>query len=316
MKRGISMIRQPLGIATCLAAGLILTGCNEAAAEEGGSLVAQPDPVFGMVGTITPEQVRQGADLVTKGKVYQLGIVTGPETPACCNREFEMQIIDYGEFGSNQLTGHDDRVITHIGIGSQIDGFGHIGINRVYYGGVTADELFAVDGLKVHGAHDIPPIATRGVVINISKQFGVDVLEPLTSYGAEEIRAAAKVQGVEIRSGDVVLLHTGWLSRIGEAETFGTRQPGINLDGAQYLAELGVVAVGSDTPGLESDAPNEEGAAFPVHAHLLAKMGIHILENMNTTELISDNASEFFFVLGTPRLEGSVQAIINPIAIR
>lgn len=309
------MTRQQLGIATCLAAGLILIGCNEVEAEEGGSLVAQPDPVFGMVGTITPEQVRQGAALVTQGKVYQLGIVTGTQTPAWGDREFKMQVFDLGEFGSNKLTGHDDRVVTHIGIGSQIDGFGHIGLNRVYYGGVTGDEMFAVDGLKVHGAHNIPPIATRGVVINIAKQFGVDVLEPLTSYGAEDIRAAAEAQGVEIRPGDVVLLHTGWLSRIGEAETFSTRQPGINLDGARYLAELGVVAVGSDTPGLESDAPNEEGAAFPVHAHLLAKRGVHILENMNTTELISDSASEFFFVLGTPRLEGSVQAIINPIAI-
>lgn len=310
------MTRQKGGIATCLAAGLMLSGCSEVEAEESGTHLAQPDPVFGMVGTISPEQVRQGADLVTQGKVYQLGIVTGPDTPAWGNREFEMQVFDLGEFGSNKLTGHDDRVVTHIGIGSQIDGFGHIGLNRVYYGGVTADEMFAVDGLKVHGAHNIPPIATRGVLIDMAKHFKVGVLEPLTSYGAEDIRAAAEAQGVKIRPGDVVLLHTGWLSRIGEAETFGTRQPGINLEGARYLADLGVVAVGSDTPGLESDAPNEEGAAFPVHAHLLAEKGVHILENMNTKELISDNASEFFFVLGTPRLEGSVQAIINPIAIR
>ncbi len=310
------MTRQQLGIATFIAAGLILAGCNEVETEEPSSVAAQPDPLFGMVGTITPEQVRRGAALVTQGKVYQLGIVTGAETPAWGDREFAMQVFDMGEFGSNKLTGHDDRVVTHIGIGSQIDGFGHIGLDRVYYGGVTADEMFASDGLKVHGAHNIPPIATRGVVIDIAKHFETDVLEPLSSYGAEDIRAAAEAQGVEIRHGDVVLLHTGWLSRIGEAEIFGTRQPGINSDGARYLARLGVVAVGSDTPGLESDAPNEEGAAFPVHAHLLAEKGIHILENMNTAELIADNANEFFFVLGTPRLEGSVQAIINPIAIR
>ncbi|MFL0356620.1 cyclase family protein [Erythrobacter sp. GH1-10] len=310
------MTREKLGIATFIAAGLILVGCDEVGTGESGSLVTPPDPVFGMAGTLTPEHVRRAADLVTQGKVYQLGIVTGPQTPAWGNREFEMQVFDLGEFGSNKLTGHDDKVVTHIGIGSQIDGFGHIGLDRVYYGGVTADEMFAADGLEVHGAHNIPPIATRGVVIDIAKHFGVDVLDPLTSYDAEDIRAAAEAQGVEIRPGDVVLLHTGWLSRIAEAETFGTRQPGINLDGARYLAELGVVAVGSDTPGLESDAPNEEGAAFPVHAHLLAEKGIHILENMNTTELISDDVSEFFFVLGTPRLEGSVQAIINPIAIR
>lgn len=310
------MSKQQSCFVPIIAAALILAGCNEVQTEEASGPATQPDPIFGMVGTITPEQVRRGADLVTEGKVYQLGIVTGPKTPAWGNRKFEMQVFDLGEFGSNKLTGHDDRVVTHIGIGSQIDGFGHIGLDRVHYGGVTADQIYAEDGLKIHGAHNIPPIATRGVVIDMARQFGTKVLEPLASYGAADIRAAADAQGVEIRPGDVVLLHTGWLSRIDEAETFGTRQPGINLDGARYLAELGVVAVGSDTPGLESDAPAEDGAAFPVHGHLLAEKGIHILENMNTAELIADNVGEFFFVLGTPRLEGSVQAIINPIAIR
>lgn len=310
------MSRQQSGFMPIIAAAFVLAGCSEVQSDEAGGSIAEPDPLFGMVGTITPEQVRRGADLVTQGKVYQLGIVTGPQTPAWGDRKFEMQVFDLGEFGSNKLTGHDDRVVTHIGIGSQIDGFGHIGLDRVHYGGLTADQIYAEDGLKMHGTHNIPPIATRGVVIDMARQFGKEVLEPLTSYGAADIRAAAKAQGVEIRPGDVVLLHTGWLSRIDEPETFGTRQPGINLDGARYLAQLGVVAIGSDTPGLESDAPTEDGSAFPVHAHLLVEKGIHILENMNTAELVADNASEFFFVLGTPRLEGAVQAIINPVAIR
>lgn len=310
------MSRQQSGIAAFIGAALVLVACNQAEAEKASSDTVRPDPVFGMVGTITPEQVRDGANLVKQGKVYQLGIVTGPDTPAWGDREFEMQVIDLGKFGSNKVTGHDDRVITHIGIGSQIDGFGHVGIDGVHYGGIKAEDIYAEDGLKMHGTHNIPPIATRGVVINIAKQFGEKVLKPLTSYGAADIRAAAEAQGVEVRPGDVVLLHTGWLSRIDEPEIFGTRQPGINVDGARYLAELGVVAVGSDTPGLESDAPHDDHVAFPVHALLLAEKGIHILENINTAELVADNASEFFFVLGAPRLQGSVQAIVNPVAIR
>ena len=292
------MSRQQSGMAAFIGAALVLVGCHQAEAEKASSDGVAPDPVFGMVGTITPEQVRDGANLVKQGKVYQLGIVTGPDTPAWGDREFEMQVIDLGKFGSNKVTGHDDRVVTHIGIGSQIDGFGHVGIDGVHYGGIKAEDIYAEDGLKMYGTHNIPPIATRGVVINMAKQFGEEA------------------QGVEVRPGDVVLLHTGWLSRIDEPEIFGTRQPGINVDGARYLAELGVVAIGSDTPGLESDAPHDDDAAFPVHALLLAEKGIHILENINTAELVADNASEFFFVLGTPRLQGSVQAIINPVAIR
>jgi hypothetical protein len=37
---------------------------------------------------------------------------------------------------------------------------------------------------------------------------------------------------------------------------------------------------------------------------------------MVTHELATDGATEFFFALGVPRLEGAVQAIINPVAVR
>jgi hypothetical protein len=37
---------------------------------------------------------------------------------------------------------------------------------------------------------------------------------------------------------------------------------------------------------------------------------------MVTDELAADGVTAFFFTLGAPRLEGTVQAIINPVAIR
>ena len=53
-----------------------------------------------------------------------------------------------------------------------------------------------------------------------------------------------------------------------------------------------------------------------MHQTLLAKHGVYILENMVTSELAGDGVSEFFFSLGVPRLNGTVQAMINPVAIR
>ena len=35
-----------------------------------------------------------------------------------------------------------------------------------------------------------------------------------------------------------------------------------------------------------------------------------------TGPLVADKAWEFMFVLGTPKITGGVQAIINPVAIR
>jgi hypothetical protein len=36
---------------------------------------------------------------------------------------------------------------------------------------------------------------------------------------------------------------------------------------------------------------------------------------MNTAPLGADKAYEFLFVLGTPKITGAVQSIINPVAI-
>ena len=48
----------------------------------------------------------------------------------------------------------------------------------------------------------------------------------------------------------------------------------------------------------------------------MAKYGVYILEVINTAELARDEAYEFLFVLGQPKVTGAVQMIINPIAIR
>ena len=93
-------------------------------------------------------------------------------------------------------------------------------------------------------------------------------------------------------------------------------EPGLGVEGAQYLADLGVVAIGADTWALEVIPFEKEARPFDVHLTLLAKNGVYILENMVTTELAADGVTEFFFTLGAPRLEGAVQAIVNPVAIR
>ncbi len=289
-----------------------------AQADDGNAAAEQlySDADAGALTGLTTAMVRDAADLVTEGRIYRLGIVSGPETPVWGERAYDMQITDLGEFGPNKVTGHDDRVETHLGIGTQIDGLGHIGIDGVHYNGVPASDIMREDGLIRYGAENIPAIATRGVLIDIAAHRGVDVLEPMAQFGAEEVQAAAAAQGVEVRAGDVVLFHTGWLSTIDNAQAFVSQAPGINADGAAWLVEQGVVAVGADTAGLETNAPSEDGVFLPVHAMLIARHGIYILETIDTRELAADGVHEFMFVLGAARMKGSVQAIVNPVAIR
>lgn len=280
------------------------------------------DDRLGAVNLLGPEVVLAAADLITTGKTYPLGVVTGRATPAYGPRSYDITVLQTSDgtgasIGANRVTGNDDLLRTWMGIGSQIDGLGHLGIGHRYYNGVRAEDFVTTTGLTQFGTHAIPPIVTRGVLLDMTRVLRQSPLPAGTAINREQIEAAADAEGIEIREGDVVLLHTGWQALAEtDPETFISGEPGLGVEGAEYLAALGVVAVGADCWGVEAVPFEQADVLFPVHQTLLAKHGVYLLESMNTAELAADRAWEFFFVLGQPRFEGAVQAIINPVAIR
>ncbi len=218
--------------------------------------------------------------------------------------------------GPNKTTYNDDIIDGWVGVGSQIDGLGHIGVEHVYYNGTKLADFADATGLKKFGVEKIPPLVARGVLLDMAAHFGTDIVKEGTAFNTKEIDEVAKKQGVEIRQGDVVLFHTGWVGLIGKDDKrYNSGEPGLGVDGAKYLVGKGVLAVGADTWGLEV-VPFESKTVFEVHQILLPMNGTYILENMNTGPLAADKAYEFLFVLGVPRITGAVQGIINPIAIR
>ena len=281
-----------------------------------------PEDTLGAINNLSPAKVLEAAKLITTGKTYALGVPTGPTTPAYGPRNYQVTVVQLSDgmgtpLGSNRATGNDDLVQTWMGIGSQIDGLGHMGKNHVYYNNTRADEFVSTAGLLKFGMDTLPPIVTRGVLLDMTQHYGVSPVPAATAFNPEEIQAAARSQGVEIEKGDVVLFHTGWQElAASDPKRFMAGQPGLGLEGAHYLAGLGVVAIGADTWALEALPPEDPTMAFPVHPELLARYGVYILENMNTQALAADGVGEFLFVLGQPRLVGTVQAIINPVAIR
>lgn len=280
-----------------------------------------PNDEIGAANYMTPELVLKAASLVKTGKTYALGIPVTPQTPAYPPRTFKLTIVQPGQAGSpgigpNKATYNDDILDTWVGIGSQIDGLGHLGVEHVYYNGNKLADFADPTGLKKLGIEKVPPIVTRGVLLDMAAYFKTDVVKEGTAFNVKEIDEAAKQQNVEIRQGDVVIFHTGWLSLIGKDDKrYSAGEPGLGVEGAKYLTGKGVVAIGADTWALEV-LPFESKNVFEVHQILLAMNGTYILENMDTAALARDKGYEFLFVLGQPRWTGGVQAMINPIAIR
>src|SRR5262245_45754635 len=90
-----------------------------------------PNDQIGNVNYITPEKTLAAAKLVTKGKSYCLGIETNKNTPAFPPRTFSVIILQPGQnhggsLGPTKTTYNDDIINGWVGIGSQLDGLGHI----------------------------------------------------------------------------------------------------------------------------------------------------------------------------------------------
>lgn len=282
------------------------------------------DDQIGNLNYVTPEKTLAASKLITKGKAYRLGIETNRATPAYPPRNYAVTVLQPGQFngvtfGPNKLSYNDDIVMGWNGVGSQIDGFGHIGTEGVFYNCTHGEDFSAVTGLKKFGMETIPAIATKVIVLDMVPLLGKDGMVPEgTAFNTAEIEAAMKRQGVQgIEKGDIVIFHTGWISLLGKDDArYNKGEPGLGKEGALYLVDKGVAAVGSDTWGVEV-LPFEKGAGvFEVHQILLNFNGVYILENMDTSEMVKDGVSEAFFTLGASRLTGAVQAIINPIAIK
>jgi kynurenine formamidase len=277
---------------------------------------------LGALNLLKPAHALAAARLVRTGKSYALGVETGADTPAFGTRSFQMVTVQGGDstggsLGSNKTTFHDDLLTTWLGIGTQIDGLAHLGINHRYYNGVHGSELLRANGVSKYGIHLLPPFVTRGVMLDIAALSGLEMLVGGTAINTVEIEAAMKRQGVMIGEGDVVIFNTGWQALAdSDPIRFMASSPGLGMAGAKYLAAKGVVAIGADNWGLEAVPAEDETQAFPVHQELLAKQGIYILENIRTDQLAADKAYEFMFVLGQPRFVGAVQVVINPVAIR
>jgi kynurenine formamidase len=279
---------------------------------------------IGAANLVTPERILAASALIRQGKSQPLGYVIDASTPAFAPRGLSLQIVQPNQQGGQRLDDfgygavyNDDLAQLWFGVGSQIDGLGHLAEDGMYYNCNDEKDFAVLTGLSKLGVHNVPPLVGRGVVIDMARHFGETFLPAGKGFGAADVRSAAADQGVEIRQGDVVLLHTGWTDNKLESapDEWVSGEPGILPDAAEYLASLDVMAVGADTWGLDVVPAPPGGKTFYGHVVLLRDHGIYILETMNTGALVGQGVNEFMFVLGQARVRGTVQMIINPVAL-
>jgi kynurenine formamidase len=280
---------------------------------------------IGAANYITPQSVLAATKLVKMGQTHPLGIVVEPGMPAFPPRSVSLQIVSPGQQNGRDLTKdfgwpavyNDDLAQLWFGVGPQLDGLGHLGEKNLYYNCNHAFDFVTLTGLTKLGTDKVPPMVARGVLIDMAKHFKVASMAPGQAITPADIDAAMKAQGVQIRQGDVVLFHTGYTDAKlkSDPKTWVSTQPGLTNAAAVHLAKMNPMAVGADTWGLEAVPPAPGDRLFYGHVTFLKEHGIYILETMNTGRLAKESVKEFMFVLGQARVKGTVQMIINPVAM-
>jgi kynurenine formamidase len=198
--------------------------------------------------------------------------------------------------------------------GTHMDALCHFSCGGKLHGGVEAAGVQSYGGGIGHLSIDtVGLVMRRGVLLDVAAAQGVKALEADFVIEAKHLGEAARAQEAVIERCDIVLLRTGWGQYWNDPARYLAQGhgPGPEVEGARWLSERGVFAVGSDTLVFEK-APS---TSLPVHAHLLVDCGIHIFEALNLEEIARERVTHFLFVAAPLKIRGGTGSPVRPFAL-
>lgn len=267
----------------------------------------------------------------TRGKAYDLSSGWWPGMPLAKGHP-SFQVLTYRS-PAGQRNQRDLRFLDHnpknfgfiselvmgtTHTGTHIDALCHItcGPDSCWHGGYSARDFLGDFGPLRSDASELPPLIKRGLMLDIPATRGMTRLPAEYPVGPADLEAACRRQGVTVQEGDFVLIRTGamlgWPDEAAIAESAGS---GLSLDGAQWLVERRMAAVGGDNAALEVDPSGLPDEFQPVHRLLIQERGLLILEWVNPEELARDGVSEFLFVCLPLPVQGATGSMVRPLAI-
>jgi kynurenine formamidase len=251
-------------------------------------------------------------ELVTQGRVYDLGHILDENSPVFPGRYFRQTLVTTAHHanvtmpvGDNMVNWVTEIVSGTMQLGTHIDALSHLQIGDRGYNGWTVGEIAGPAGVKRLGVETIPQIVTRGWLVDVA---GRD-LGPGGVITLEDLR------GIDPEFGDAVLFHTGWCAHWDDSETYLSGEPGPGHEVAEWLVERGVALTGCDTWSYGAVPAEDPARPFEVPQMLNVRHGVFIVENLCTTELAASGVTSFALVLTHPKIRGATGAWTSPIAL-
>lgn len=218
---------------------------------------------------------------------------------------------------ANRYTSYSgDAMSLYTHCGTHIDALNHFGCYGTIWNHFAADEHLGNQTWKVCGVDKMPPIISRGVLLDVAGLHGVDMLAPSYGVGRKDLEDAANKQAVSLERGDTVLIRTGRMRAWPDASAYLTDEPGLNLEGARWLAEeKDVMLIGSDNVAVEQLPADDPDTWLPVHMYLFNAVGRTLIEVVDLEALAAEGVYEFAFLALPLKLRGASASPIRVIAM-
>lgn len=320
------------GVKRLLCAGLLLAAVRALwAADVPAKSPYGPDDEIGALNEITPESTLAVLKRIKSGKVYDLSVnyfVGMPSFSAGGDQGFQIWMthtphgteVDKPAIvppkSKEKPAWSGDAISMYTHTGTHIDTLNHIGLGGAIYNGFRAADHLGDRGWKKEGAEKIPPIVTRGVLIDVAAAKGVKMLPDSYGITGKDIEEALAKQGTALKRGDTVVVRTGRMTVWPDQQKFMPNEPGITVDSAEWLVDHGAILIGTDNLSFEQfPVLDRETNWLPVHTYLLAERGVCIIEVMWLEELARDKVYEFAFIAAPLKFVGATGSLFRPIAI-
>jgi len=276
---------------------------------------------------ITPEMLA----LVRTGRVFSLAVVyyegipvPGPMVPYTLTPRLR-----HGDLSDIRPASAAAEAITMaVHTGTHIDALCHIGEHQDEQGNpdphgrvklfngqgptVPADECVNFQGQTHLSIAEMPPVVTRGVLLDVAGCKGVDVLPDAYMITARDIEDTMAAQETSIQPGTAVLIRTGFYRHLRDGNpAYRDAIAGLGLEAAKLLHQQGMILAGADNMTVEAFPPLDH----PVHRYLLVHNGVTHLENLFLEDLAANKVYDFLLVVTPLRLLGATGSWVHPIAI-
>jgi kynurenine formamidase len=221
----------------------------------------------------------------------------------------------------SDFSSSDDMVVMGLQCATHWDGLAHVSYDGRMYNGHPPSSVTAF-GASVCGIHKIRTLVTRGVLLDVARTRGTTRLEGGYAITAADLDAAEARAGLEVGSGDVVLVRTGQMELLaqGDKVTYGSLTPGLSTMTVEWFRHRDVAAVATDTLVFEVWPGEDDAAILPVHLLHLVEMGMTQGQNWVLDELAEDCAAdgvyEFLLEASPQPFTNATGSPVNPVALK